>query len=286
RVVDHAVRVGARDHLGAELLELLHRVDGDVSGTRHDAGLALDRISADLQHLLDEVDDAVAGRLLAHERAAPLRALAGQHAGFVSVRDAFVLAEQVADLALADADVPGRDVRELPEVPIKLRHEALAEAHDLVVGLALRAEVRAALRAADRHSGDGGLERLLEAQELDDAQIDGRMEAQPPLVRAERAVESHPETAIDVHFPAVVLPRDAEDDLPLRLADSLDDFVLRILRVLAQHRGERLGYFRNRLMELGFSRVSAHDVRNDASDSCVDFSHVPWPCCQKLEPRL
>src|SRR5690606_37301648 len=122
-----------------------------------------------LQHLLHEIDDAVARRLLAHERSAPVRALAGQHTGFVAVRDAFVLAEQETDLALADADVAGRHVRELAEMAVELRHEALAEAHDLVVRAPLRVEIGAALRAADRQARDRVLERLLEAEKLDDA---------------------------------------------------------------------------------------------------------------------
>src|SRR5690606_22352363 len=223
---------------------------------------------------------------LAHERAAPARALAGQHARLVTIRDALVLPEQVSDLALADAYVARGRIGELANVAVELGHEALAEAHDLGVRLALRIEVGAALRAADRQAGDRVLEHLLEAEELHDAEVHGRMKAQPALVRPERAVESDAEPAVDMHFAAIVLPRDAEDDLPLGLADSLDDLVLGILRILAQHRGERLRYLRNGLMKLGFSRISAQYVRDDASDSCVDFSHVPWPCLPLVERRL
>jgi hypothetical protein len=55
------------------------------------------------------------------------------------------------------------------DVLAELGHEALAEAHDLGVGLALGVEVRAALAAADGQRGEGVLEDLLEAEELDDA---------------------------------------------------------------------------------------------------------------------
>src|SRR5690606_35277483 len=106
----------------------------------------------------------VARRLLADERPAPMRALAGQHAGFVAVRDALELPEQVTDLPLADADVAGRHIRELAEMAVELRHEALAEAHHLVVRAALWVEIGAALRAADRQARDRVLERLLEAE--------------------------------------------------------------------------------------------------------------------------
>tara|TARA_Y100000310_G_scaffold150201_3_gene149680 strand:+ start:36938 stop:37381 length:444 start_codon:yes stop_codon:yes gene_type:complete len=65
-----------------------------------------------------------------------------------AVREFLVLAEKVADLAPADADVARGDVGVGADVPEELAHEALAEAHDLVVGLALGIEVRAALAAA------------------------------------------------------------------------------------------------------------------------------------------
>ena len=53
---------------------------------------------------------------------------------------------------------------------VQLRHEALAEAHDFIVALALGVEVGAALAAADGQAGEGVFENLLKAQELEDAQ--------------------------------------------------------------------------------------------------------------------
>src|SRR5690606_26143340 len=101
-------------------------------------------------------------------------------------------------------------------------HERLAETHDLVIRAAFRIEVRPALAAADRHAGQCVLEGLLKTEELDGAEIDRRVEPQATLERAERRIELHTEAAIDVHLAAVVHPRHAEDDLPLRLADLLD----------------------------------------------------------------
>src|SRR3712207_7561815 len=49
--------------------------------------------------------------------------------------------------------------------------------------------------SADRHAGQGVLEDLLEAQELDDSEVHRRMEPQPALVRPERRVELDAETA-------------------------------------------------------------------------------------------
>ena len=157
--------------LAPSCVELFDRVDGDVAGAGDDAGLAFERVLADLEHLAHEEDGAVPGRLRAHERAAPADAFAGEHAGFVPVGDALVLPEQEAELAAADADIARRNVGVLAEMAIELGHEALAEAHDFVVRLALRVEVRAAFAAADGHARERVLEELFEAQELDDAEI-------------------------------------------------------------------------------------------------------------------
>src|SRR5690606_13305861 len=131
-------------------------------------------------------------------------------------------AEHVPDLAASDADVAGGDVGVLAQVAEELGHEALAEAHDLGVGPPLGVEVAAALAPADGHAGEGVLEGLLEAQELDDGKVDGGVEAEAALVRPGGGIDLDAEAAVDVDLAAVVLPGDAEDDLPLGLADPLE----------------------------------------------------------------
>ena len=101
-----------------------------------------------VQILLNEVDEPVAGGLRARQRSAVGQALACEHA-FPHILDALVLAEHETHLAGARADVAGRHVGVGADMAVELRHEALAEAHDLQVGLALRVEVAAALAAAD-----------------------------------------------------------------------------------------------------------------------------------------
>src|SRR5690606_29497964 len=132
---------------------------------------------------------------------------------------------------------------------VQLVQEALAEPHHLAVRAALRVEVGAALAAADRQARQAVLEDLLEPEELHDAQVDGRVEAQSSLVRAERAVELDPEAPVDVHLAAVVLPRHPEDDLTLGLADPLDDLRLRVLGMLAEDRADAFQDLPHRLME-------------------------------------
>ena len=116
-------------------------------------------------------------------------------------------------------------------MPAELGHEALAEAHDLCVGLALGVEVGAALAAAHGQRGQAVLENLLEAEELEHAEVDRLVEAQAALVGAKRAVELNAETAVDVHLALVVCPGDAEHDDALGLDDALEELCLLILGV-------------------------------------------------------
>ena len=191
--------------------------------------------------------------------AAPVQALAGQHAGLVLVGQALVLAEEVADLAGADADVPGGDVGVLADVAVQLGHEGLAEAHDLAVAAAARVEVGAALAAADGQAGEGVLEDLLEAEELHDAEVHRGVEPQAALVRAERGVVLDAEAAVDLHVAVVVDPRHPEDQLALGLAEAGEDAVLGVLGVAALDDLEGLEHLADRLVELGFAGVPAED---------------------------
>ena len=218
------------------------------------------------EHLLREVHRTVAGRLGAHLGAAPLHALAGEHARLVPVGDLAVLAEEVADLARAHADVARRHIGVLAQVPVELVHERLAEAHDLGIRSTVRIEVAAALGAADALAGQGVLEDLLEAEELDDRQVHRRVEAQPALVGAEHRRELHAEAAVDLQPAGVVDPRHAEDDLALRLDEPLQDAVLDELRVRLEHRCDRLEHLVDGLEEFRLVGVARHDGVEHVAD--------------------
>ena len=105
----------------------------------------------------------------------------------------------------------------------ELGHEALAETHDFGVGLALRVEVGTALAAAHGKGGQGVLEDLLKTKELDDAEVNRRMETDAAFVGANGGVELDAETAVDLDFAIVIDPRYAEDDLSFGLDDALED---------------------------------------------------------------
>ena len=216
RIVDVAAGIGHGYDLCAELLRLFAGIKRDVAGAGDDDGAAVEALARALEHFLREIAQAVARRLGAFKAAAVAQPLAGQRTVKFVVQ-AFVLAEQIADLTPADADVARRNVGVRTDVLVQLDHEALTEAHDLRVGFALRVKIAASLCTADGQAGQAVFEDLLEAEKLDDALVDRRMEAQAALVRADGVVELDAKAAVDVDTAAVVCPRDAELDDPVRL---------------------------------------------------------------------
>ena len=235
-VVYVAVGVAHGHYLAAQLRGLLGRVGRDVAAAGDNYRLTGEAVVLHaLERFLREVAQAVAGGLGSGQRAAEGDALAGYRAALEGAGDALVLAEQVADLARAHADVAGRYVRELADVLVQLVHKALAEAHDLAVALALGVKVAAALAAAHGQRGQAVLERLLKAEELDDRGGHAGVEAQAALVGADRAVELDAETAVDADLAVVVNPGDGKLYETLGLDKTLHNAVGFVLGMLLNH---------------------------------------------------
>ena len=184
--------------------------------------------------------------------------LAGQNA-LEGGGQALILAEHVADLAAADADIARRHVDIRADMAVELGHEALAEFHDLVLAAALGVEVRAALAAAHGKPGERVLEGLLEAEEFEHALVDRRVEADAALVGADGVVELHPVAPVHMQVVVVVGPGDAEADNPVGLRHALQHPDLRIDGVLLDERDDRPGDFVHRLVELALARIAGHD---------------------------
>ena len=75
------------------------------------------------------------------------------------------------DLPTAHTHVSCRDVCLGADVAIQLGHEALAEAHDLMLAPTSRIEVGAALGSPHGQSGEAVFEHLFEGEELQDPQV-------------------------------------------------------------------------------------------------------------------
>src|SRR5690606_26395740 len=133
----------------------------------------------------------------------------------------------------------------------------LTKAHNFAVGSSLRIEIGAALAAADRHAGERILDDLLEAKKLDGAEINAGMKPKAPLERAERGVELHTEAARHLHLGVVVHPGETEDNVPLGLADPLDQRTVDIVGMFRHDRAEAVEHFPDRLMEFLFAWIAA-----------------------------
>ena len=225
------------------------------------------------QDLLEIVHGAVAGGLGTGQAAAVGEALAGEHAVFEHALQTAVLAVQVADLPATHAHVAGGHVDVRPDVAVQGAHEALAEAHDLRVGLAGGIEVGAALTAADGQAGEAVLEDLLKAQELDDAGIHVGLETDAALVGADGAVELAAIADIGMIIAVVVHPHDPEGEHPLRLHDPVEQVGLLILGMLVYHGGDGGQDLLHGLHELGLVAVLLLDIFDHACDIGIHWNH-------------
>jgi hypothetical protein len=123
-------------------------------------------------------------------------------------------------------------------VLVKLPHEGNAELADLVVRLALGIEVGTTLATAHVEAGQGILEDLLKAKELENGEVDSGVETETTLVWAESRVELHTVALVDLALALVVLPDDAELDDALRDRGDLEGLL--VLGVLLEEGGDKL----------------------------------------------
>ena len=262
--MDIAVRVTESHNLCAQLSGLHAGIGGNIAAAGDDNGLALKGLAVIFEHGVGEVAHAEAGGLGAGKGAAVGDALAGDDAAFIGAGDALELAEEVAHLAGAHADIAGGNVNVLSHIFVKLRHEALAEAHDLGIGFALGVEVAAALAAADGQAGEGVFEDLFKAQELDGAFLNAGMEAQTALVGADGGIELNAEAAVYMDLARVVGPGDPELYHALGLGEALDETQLFILGVLLYNGLQRLQHLVNGLEKLLLALVAGLDLGNNS----------------------
>ena len=156
----------------------------------------------------------------------------------------------------------------------ELGHEGLAEAHDLVVGLALGVEVGSSLSSSDGEGGEAVLEDLLESEELQDGQVDGGVEPESALVGSDGGVELDTVSAVDLDLALVVDPGHTEHDDPLGLDDPLDDSGLLKLGPCLDDGLQGLEDFLDCLKELGLVGVALFEACEDLLQVCILDCHL------------
>ena len=149
---------------------------------------------------------------------------------------------------------------------LQLGHEALAETHDLHVRLAFGVEVRAALAAAHGQRRQRILEGLLEGKELQDAQVNARVEADTALVGAYGAVHLHAVALVYHDLAGIIHPRYAEHHHALGLDDTLQNLHLDQLGIFQNVGSNTLHNLVHGLVELSLARVLGHDVSHETVD--------------------
>ena len=230
-VVKRIKKAAHGHHGGAQFLGLRCGVDGNIARARDNDLGTIKGLAMGLHHFIGEIDRAKACGLGTNQGTAPGQAFASKDTGFMLGSQAAVLTKEEADLAAADANITSWNIAVFSDVAVQLRHKRLAEAHDFHLGPALGIKVRTALATANGQAGQGIFEDLLKTEELNDAQVDRRMETQSALVGAERRIELDAKTAIDLDITIVIDPRHAEDELALRFTETLHQAVVRVLRV-------------------------------------------------------
>ena len=121
-VVDIAVRIAGRHHLGTELRQFLDGELSHIPRTGDRANLAVQAIISMGQHVLQKVDNPITRRLTPDQTAAVGQALPRHHPDPL-VHDSLVLTEHETDLTRADTNVSGRDVGTLADVPLEFGDE-------------------------------------------------------------------------------------------------------------------------------------------------------------------
>ena len=95
---------------------------------------------------------------------------------------------------------------------IELRHQRLTETHHFAFALAFRIEIAAAFTAAHRQRGQRIFKRLLEAEEFQDREVNGRMKTHPALIRADGGIKLYAPGTVNLHLITIVHPHHAELD--------------------------------------------------------------------------
>ena len=225
------------------------------------------------EKLVREVAQTVSGCLFSCKRAAVGERFSGKDTG-VLVHYLLVLTKHIADLARSGSDVACRNVGVGSDVAVKLRHECLTEAHDLRVALSLRVKVGAALGTAHRQTGQGVLEHLLEAEELQDRGVDRRVKPDAALVRSDSRIELETVAAVDSYIARVVYPCYSESYRTLRLGHSFDYPGLHDVGALFDDRRKRLKHLSYRLMEFGLSGVAFNNAFIYSGKVSVFYRHI------------
>ncbi|OAV74109.1 hypothetical protein Barb7_02441 [Bacteroidales bacterium Barb7] len=171
------------------------------------------------------------------------------------MRQLLVHTEHIGCFATTHADVAGRHVNVRAYVMPQFQHESLTETHNLRIALAARRKIGTAFGSAHRECRQSILKSLFKAQEFQNGKSDGRVKANPALVRPDGIIELHTIADVYLHIAPVVRPRDTESNDAVRLNQPLHYFSLFKFGMLIVNVFNGYEDFPHRLQVFPFSRM-------------------------------
>ena len=262
-IVDVAIGAGEGNNLAAEFRNLLGNTPSNITEAGYCNGLAFDGVVLMLENFAEVVNSAETGCFGTDEGTAEGETFAGENAVFLCAADPLVLAEEITDYTAADTHITCGNVDAGSDMTAELGHEALAEIHDFLIGLAFGIEVGTALTAAHGKAGEAVFEGLLKAEELHDGKVNIALETETALVGSDRAVELNAEATVYLNFAVTVGPRYTEFDNALRLYETLKKTGFLILGMLFDNGFKGFENLFNSLKKLGFVRIALLNLRNN-----------------------
>ena len=139
---------------------------------------------------------------------------------------------------------------------IQFGHQCLAEAHHLTFAFAFWIEVRTPFATAHRQGCQGVFKGLFKAEEFQNREVYGRVEAHPAFERPDSRAELDAPCAVHLNLITVVYPHHAELNDALRFNQSFQQGKLTIARVLLEERPEGRHDFAYGLSKLGLVWVA------------------------------
>ncbi len=261
-IINWSGRIGHGDRFPTKFSQFLYGKLGYISRSGNSSNLSLQGVTFDFQHFLGKIDCSVTSGLGPDQAATPLNSFSGQHTNKF-ILNSLILSKQEANLTTAHSDVACRHICIGSDMPVKLCHKTLAEAHDFVVWFSFRIKVRTSFSTSHWQRGEAILQYLLKSQKFQNPKVNRGVKAQTTFVGSDGRVHLYPVTPVDLHITFIINPGNPEHDDSFGFSDSLKNLSMLVSWILFYKWNQRFSHFVNCLMELWFWWVFGLDFGHE-----------------------
>src|SRR5690606_1633144 len=265
RVMNKSAAVGQGQHFAALFQNLLSSMGCNIAGPGDNNGFAFNAVILVVQHILKEVNSAVAGGLGTKFAAAIFAAFTRQYS-FPAIGDPLILTEHITDFTAAHANITRRDIGVRANMTVKLRHIGLAKAHDFGIGFSLGIEIRPALCSAHRQAGQRVFERLFKGQEFQDTFGNIGVKPDAAFIGTDGIVTLDPPATLDTDAVGVIFPAHTKGNHTIRLGHTAQDLRGMILFLIIDKFVNILGDFLHRLNKFGLTGIASSHAFHECSE--------------------